>query len=86
MSAVDELRDLNADDRRTTYDLRHVVAGLRRDKLVADVHWQAERLETMQALRALAKTLGIPAAWPEDLHLRDVVERYIGREVEERCR
>jgi hypothetical protein len=43
---------------------------------------QAERTETMAALRELAKALEIDATWPEELHMEDVVRKRIGRALE----
>lgn len=40
--------------------------------------WRLERLDTIAALRSLCAQLGSGAnAWPDDLHLADVVSKYV---------
>ena len=49
------------------------LSGLEAARLV----YERERAD--QALRALARNFDIPADWPPNLHLADVVEKYVGR-------
>ena len=48
-------------------------SGLKAERLV----YERERAD--QALRSLARDFEIPADWPPNLHLADVVEKYVGR-------
>ena len=44
--------------------------------------WQAERVETIAVLRSLCKDFNFNNSWPDELHLADIIEKYIRKSLE----
>lgn len=47
-------------------------------------HMAEERAQARRLLKELARELGIPDDWPDNLHLADVIEKRIMRQLPER--
>ena len=44
--------------------------------------WQAERVEAIAVLRSLCKDFNLNNSWPDELHLADIIEKYIRKSLE----
>lgn len=53
------------------------------DPDVGQARWVSEREDTNAKLRELAEEYGLDSNWPEDLHLADVVEKWIWKRLPE---
>ncbi len=71
--AVALLDELEADLRRARWML-----APKDGPALTDEAWERQLSATRAALRTLCDDLGLPNDWPDDLHLADVVEKYIG--------
>ena len=44
--------------------------------------WQAERVEAIAVLRSLCKDFNLNNNWSDELHLADIIEKYIRKSLE----
>ena len=45
-------------------------------------NWEMERSETIAALRMLCRDHDLPNGWDDDLHLADIINKYVARGLE----
>ena len=60
-----------------------LIAAVRAETPQTDTQWAHERAATVRILRRVCAEFGDPD-WPDDLHLEDVIDKYLWRYLKER--